>query len=202
MASNRRGRSGQAMTEFAIALLAIILLIVAAVEFLPIFLENIGLLKEVREEAGIHSISSETGTATADRQAEFSFEVPGVLPGDDFTSGFFAEKMRMPAANLACGESVRLPAIAGLQETLRYENRMGTAEFLSGTIALPPDQALARARGALSGAGWEVLPVEADDTLIFSLGDRAVAAAHAGYAADGSGLTCLTIVARTMGGEL
>ena len=52
MASDvRRNRAGQAMTEFVIAILAIVLIIAASVEYLPIFLENIGLLKEVREEA-------------------------------------------------------------------------------------------------------------------------------------------------------
>ena len=41
MASDRRQRSGQAMTEFVIAILAMILIILAMVEFLPVFLENI-----------------------------------------------------------------------------------------------------------------------------------------------------------------
>lgn len=205
MASDRRSRAGQAMTEFAVALLAIILIIVATVEFLPIFLENIGLLKEVREEAGMRSLSAEEGTATADRRSEFSFEIPSVLPNDDFTSGSFAEKLRLPAANLACGETVRIPNIAGLQlqdSMPPYGNRNGTSAFLSGLIALPPEQALARVRGAFSGAGWTVQMIEAHDAVVFTMGDRAVAAAHAGYAIDGSGLTCLTIVARTAGGEM
>ena len=75
-------RSGQAMTEFAIALLAIILIFMATVEFVPVFLENMGLLKEAREEAGLKSISAESGMVSADRQKEFSFDVPGVF-GDD-----------------------------------------------------------------------------------------------------------------------
>lgn len=198
----RTRRSGQAMTEFVIVLLALILIAVALVEFLPIFLKNIRLLKEVREETGLRSLASESGMATADRKDEFSFEVPGILPGDKFTSGHFSEKLSLPAINLACGEAVRIPNIAGLQETLRYENRNGTSAFRSGLITLPPEQALARARGAFTGAGWMVHPIEADDALIFSIGDRAVAAVHAGYAADGSGLTTLTVVARTAGAEL
>ena len=196
----RHRRSGQAMTEFAIVLLALILIIVALVEFLPIFLENFGLLKEVREEAGRQSLSAESGTATADRKDEFSFEVPGIWSDDRFTSGHFVEKLRLPAANLADGEPVHIPNIAGLQKPfLRYENRNGTSAFVSGLIALPPEQALARARGAFTGAGWMAHSIEADDASVFSLGDRAVAAVHAGLAADGSGLTCLTIVARTAG---
>ena len=202
MASDRRSRSGQAFTEFAIALLAIILLIVATVEFLPVFLDNLGLLKEVREEAGMRSLASESGTPSADRRSEFSFDIPGILPDDSATSGFFAEKLRIAAANLPSGEYVRIPNIAGLQETLRYSNRAGTAEFASGLMALPPEQALSRARGAFTGAGWEAQPIEAYDALIFSLGDSAVAAVHAGYAADGSGLTCLTVVVRSAGGEM
>ena len=196
---HRRRRSGQAMTEFAIVLLSLILITLALVEFLPIFLENLGLLKEVREESGRQSLASESGMATADRQDEFSFEVPGVWPDDKYTSGHFAEKLRIPAANLADGELVRIPNIAGLQEPVQYENRNGTSAFVSGLIALPPEQALARARGAFMGAGWTAYPIEADDAAIFSLNDRAAAAVHAGYAADGSGLTCLTIVARTAG---
>lgn len=187
------------MTEFAIVLLSLILITLALVEFLPIFLENFGLLKEVREESGRQSLASESGMATADRQDEFSFEVPGVWPDDKYTSGHFAEKLRLPAANLADGELVRIPNIAGLQEPVQYENRNGTSAFVSGLIALPPEQALARARGAFMGAGWTAYPIEADDAAIFSLNDRAAAAVHAGYAADGSGLTCLTIVARTAG---
>ena len=202
MASDRRNRAGQAMTEFVIALLAIVLISVATIEFLPIFLENIGLLKEVREEAGLRSLAAETGTATADRQTEFAFDIPGILPEDQSTSGYFAEKLRLPAANLANSEPVRLPDIAGLQETLHYENRRDTSAFRSGLVALPPEQALARARGAFTGAGWIAHPIEADDALVFSIDDRAVAAVHAGYAIDGSGITCLTIVARTAGGDL
>ena len=198
----RRRRSGQAMTEFVIALLALILIIVAMVEFLPVFLENIGLLKEVREEAGIRSLASESGTASADRKDEFSFEVPGVLPGDEFTSGHFTEKLRIPAANLPCNEPVRLPNIAGITEAMHYENRAGTSEFLSGLVALTPEQALARAKGAFVGAGWTLQPIEADDALVFTWEDRAAAAVHAGYAIDGSGLTCLTVIARTAGGAL
>ena len=73
MASDRQQRSGQAMTEFVIAILAMILIILALVEFLPVFLENIGLLKEVREEAGTAAIASDAGTPTADRQDEFRY---------------------------------------------------------------------------------------------------------------------------------
>ena len=59
------------MTEFVIAILAMILITLAMVEFLPIFLENVGLLKEVREEAGTAAIASAAGTSAADRQDEF-----------------------------------------------------------------------------------------------------------------------------------
>ena len=191
------------MTEFVIAILSIVLLIVATVEFLPIFLDNIGLLKEVREEAGIGSLKSESGTSTADRKDEFSFEIPGVLPGDDFTSGSFAEKLYFPAANLACGEPVRIPNIAGVAETLHYENRSGTSEFLAGTTEADPTTALLSAKGAFIGAGWIVHPIEAHDALVFSSSDnRAVAAVHAGSATDGSGLTTVTVIARPAGGEL
>ena len=196
-------RSGQAATEFVIVLLALILIIVALVELLPVFLENFGLLKEVREEAGRQSLASESGMATADRKDEFSFEIPSVFPDDRFTSGHFAEKLNFPAGNLACNETVRLPIIAGLQIELHYENRNGTSAFTSGLIALPPEQALARARGALTGAGWIAHPIVAQDAFVFSSSDeRAVAAVHAGYAADGSGLTTLTVVARAVGSEL
>lgn len=201
----RRGsrQSGQAMTEFVIAILAIVLLIVATVEFLPIFLDNVGLLKEVREEAGIGSLKSESGTAAADRKDEFSFEIPGVLPGDDFTSGSFAEKLYFPAANLACGEPVRIPNIAGVAETLHYKNSSGTSEFLAGTTEATPESALLMAKGAFTGAGWIAHPIEAHDALVFSTSDnRAVAAIHAGYAADGSGRTAVTVIARTAGEEL
>ena len=201
--SRQNHRSGQAMTEFVIVLLALILIIVALVELLPVFLENFGLLKEVREESGRRSLASESGMATADRKDEFSFEAPGILPGDRFTSGHFAEKLSLPAVNLACNGPVRIPNIAGLQETLHYENRDGASSFSSGLIALPPEQALARARGALTGAGWISHPIEAQDALVFSSSDeRAVAAVHAGYAADGSGLTTLTVVVRAIGAEL
>ena len=63
-----RKRAGQAMMEFTIAILAIILILVAAVEFVPIFLSNLELLKEVREEAGLKAITAESGVASADRQ--------------------------------------------------------------------------------------------------------------------------------------
>lgn len=198
-------RAGQAMTEFIVAILAVILIIVAAVEFVPVFLDNLGLLKEVREEAGLKAVAAESGTAFADRQDEFTFDVPGVFGDDKATGGSFTEKAYMPAANLAMGSAVRIPVIAGMAETLRYSNRDGTSEFVSGLLAMDRGQALARARGALAGAGWVPNEIAADDAIVFTLGDHiaphAVAAVHAGYAADGFS-TCLTVIARTVGGSL
>ena len=206
MAYNTNGRrAGQAMTEFVIAILAIILIIVAAVEFVPIFLDNLGLLKETREEAGIKSMSADSGTVFADRKDEFSFDVPGVSGDDKPTSGSFAEKVYMPAANLAAGTGIYIPNIAGMTETLRYSNSDGTSEFVSGLLTMDRDQALARAKGALSGAGWIPNEIASDDAIVFTLGDpvapNAVAAVHVGYADDGFS-TCLTVIARTVGGSL
>ena len=197
-----RHRSGQAMTEFIVAILAIVLLIVAAVEFVPIFLDSFGLMKEVREESGRQSLASDSGIASADRKSEFSFEVPSVMPGYGGASGYFSEKMALPAANLPVSEPVRIPNLAGVTETLHYENDNGTSEFLSGFTALPPEQALSLAKGAFVGAGWTAHPIEAHDAIVFSLNDRAVAAVHAGYANDGDGFTTITVIARTAGGEM
>lgn len=199
-----RKRAGQAMTEFVIAILAIIMILVAAVEFLPIFLNNIGLLKDVREEAGLKAISADSGVASADRQDDFSFDVPGVID-DRAATGSFSEKVHMPAANLPAAVPVFIPNIAGLAETLRYTNRAGTSEFVSGLLSISRDQALARARGAFAGAGWLPSEIAADDALVFTLGDptapSAIAAVHVGYADDGVSV-CLTAVARTAGGSL
>ena len=204
MASNgRKARSGQAMAEFIIAIIAIVLLIAATVEFLPVFLENIGLLKEVREEAGTRAMSAETGVITSDRQDEFGFDIPGIFSDDKCTSGHFSEKVYMPAANMPVGGVVYVPVIAGMTETLRYSNRDGTSEFVSGLLVMDREQALARAKGALAGAGWVAHEIQADDAILFYQGDRiapsAVAAVHAGYADDGVSV-CITIIARTAGG--
>ena len=205
MASDAR-RSGQAMTEFVIAILAMILIILAMVEFLPIFLENIGLLKEVREEVGIASIAAEAGVANANRQDEFAADIPDFLIDSDATSGHYAEKLRLPAANLACWEGINLPNIAGVTETLRYSNRAGTSAFLSAIASLPPDQALARAEGALMGAGWNLQEIRSDDARIFTRGDAAapsaVAAVHARSTIEEDGQTVLTIIARSAGSTL
>jgi predicted transcriptional regulator len=203
MASDaRRSRAGQATAEFVVAILAIVLLVAATVEFLPVFLDNIGLLKEVREEAGTRAVSAESGISAADRKDEFGFEIPGILEGDGMTSGAFSERVHMPAANLAPGETVRIPGIAGMVETLRYANRDGTSEFLSGLLAMDKDQALARVKGAMAGAGWTAHEIQADDAIVFSVGDpaapSAVAAAHAGYSDDGVS-ACITVIARTAG---
>ena len=206
MASDRRRRSGQAMSEFVIAILAMILIILAMVEFLPVFLGNIGLLKEVREEAGTAAIASDAGISAADRQDEFKTDIPAFLIDSDTTSGHYSEKLRLPAANLADGEFVRIPNIAGVTETLRYTNRDGTSEFLSALCSLPPNQALARAEGALSGAGWLLQEIRADDARIFTMGDAAapsaVAAIHARSTLEEDGQTVLTIIARSAGAEL
>ena len=197
-------RAGQAMTEFVVAILAIILIIVAAIEFVPIFLENLGLLKEVREEAGTRAMSAESGIVAADRQDEFAFDVPGVPGGGGTAGGTFSEKVYMPAANLAAYSAVRIPDIAGMEETLRCSNTDGTSEFVSGLMSVDRDQALARAKGALAGAGWMPNEIAADDAIVFTLGDPiapyAVAAVHAGYADDGVS-ACLTVIARTVGGS-
>jgi hypothetical protein len=192
------------MTEFVIAILAIVLIIVATVEYLPVFLENFGLLKEVREEAGTRAISAQSGTVSADRRDEFSFDIPGIFEGDGFTSGSFSEKMYMPAANLSAFESVRIPQIAGMTEKLRYSNRNGSCEFLSGLLVMDRHQALSRVKGALTGAGWFAHEIQSDDAIVFSQGDpiapSAVAAAHVGYAEDGISI-CVTVIARTSGAQ-
>jgi hypothetical protein len=194
------------MTEFVIAILAMILVVLALVEFLPIFLENFGLLKEVREEAGVASISAEAGATEANRQDEFAADIPEMLLDSDATSGHYSEKMRMPAANLASWEQVRIPNVANAAETLRYANRAGTAEFVSAIVAGTPQDALARAEAALTGAGWTLQEIRADDARIFTVGDAAapsaVAAAHAQYTIEGDGQAVLTIVARSAGSSL
>ncbi len=194
------------MTEFVIAILAMILVVLALVEFLPIFLENFGLLKEVREEAGVASISAEAGATEANRQDEFAADIPEMLLDSDATSGHYSEKMRMPAANLASWEQVRIPNVANAAETLRYANRAGTAEFVSARVAGTPQDALARAEAALTGAGWTLQEIRADDARIFTVGDAAapsaVAAAHAQYTIEGDGQAVLTIVARSAGSSL
>ena len=199
-------RKGQAMAEFIVAILAMVLIVLAMVEFVPIFLENLGLLKEVREEAGTASLRAEAGTSAADRQDEFAADIPEFLMDQGDTSGHYSEKLRMPAANLACWEQVRIPSVANAMETLRYENRAGTAAFLSATVAGSPEQALARAESALVGAGWSLQEIRADDARIFTMGDAsapsAVAAAHAQYTVEGDGTSVLTIVARSSGSSL
>lgn len=204
MVSNgRKMRSGQALAEFVIAIIAIVLLIAATVEFLPMFLENIGLLKEIREEAGTHAISAESGIVAAARQEEFGFEIPGIFSGDKLTAGHFSEKVHMPAGNMSMGEVVYIPVIAGMTETLRYSNRDKTSEFLSGLVMMDRHQAFARAKGALAGAGWIAHEIQADDAAVFYRGDpiapSAVAAVHAGDADDGMS-ACITVIARTVGG--
>lgn len=197
-----RSRTGQAMTEFVIAILAIVLIIAATVEFIPVFLDNAALLKEVREEAGIRAVSSESGTLHADRRDEFSFDIPGILDDDEFTSGNFAEKTYMPAANLSVWEQVEIPPIPGMTETLRYSNRDGTSWFLSGLLTMDRYQALARVKGVFTVAGWTAHEIQADDAIVFSRGDpiapSAVAAAHADYAEDGIS-ACVTVIARSAG---
>lgn len=199
----RKTRSGQAMAEFVIAIIAIVIIIAATVEFLPVFLENIGLLKEVREEAGTRALSAETGVVTADRRDEFGFDIPGIFSDDRYTSGSFSEKVYMPALNMSAGEFVQIPVIAGMTETLRYSNRDRTSEFVSGLLAMDREQALARAKGTLAGAGWVAHEIQSDDAVVFYRGDRiapsAVAAVHVGYADDGVSTT-VTIIARTAGG--
>ena len=108
MASDpRRPRSGQAMAEFVVAIVAIVIVIATTVEFLPVFLENIGLLKEVREEAGTRAVSAESGVVSADRKDEFGFDILGIFHDDEYTSGHFSEKVHMPAANMPAGAQVR-----------------------------------------------------------------------------------------------
>lgn len=196
-------RSGQAMAEFVIAIIAIVIIVAATVEFLPVFLENIGLLKGVREEAGTRAVSAETGVVKADRKDEFGFEIPGIFDDDRHTSGSFSEKVYMPALNMPAGEFVQIPVIAGMTETLRYSNRDRTSEFVSGLLAMDRGQALARAKGTLAGAGWIAHEIQADDAIVFYRGDPvapfAVAAVHADYADDGVS-ACITIIARTAGG--
>ena len=200
---DRRCRAGQAMAEFVIAIISIVIIIAATVEFLPVFLENIGILKEVREEAGTRALSSGAGVVSADRRDEFGFDIPGVFEDDRFTSGQFSEMVYMPAANMPVGEFVRIPPITGMAETLRYSNRNGTSEFVSGLLAMDRGQALLHAKGVLSGAGWTAHEIQSSDALILFMGDPvapfAVAAIHAGYADDGVS-ACLTIIARTAGG--
>ena len=72
--ASRGSRSGQAMAEFAIAVLSIVLVVMALVELVPVLRDNIDLLKDVREEAGRDALSRESGTASADRRDGFEGE--------------------------------------------------------------------------------------------------------------------------------
>ena len=148
----------------------------------------------------------DAGTSAADRQDEFRTDIPEFLIDSDNTSGNYSEKLRLPAANLADGEFVRIPNIAGVTETLRYTNRDGTSEFLSALCPSPPNQALAKAEGALSGAGWTLQEIRADDARIFTMGDAAapsaVAAVHARSTLEEDGQTVLTVIARSAGSNL
>ena len=199
-------RSGQAMAEFIVALLAMILVVLALVEFLPVFLKNFGLLKGVREEAGIASLSSEAGVPSADRSDEFEVGIPEMLMDRDTTRGRYSEKLHLPAANLSSWEQVLIPAISGTTETMRYANRSGTSEFLSALADLSPDQALARAAATLAGAGWHLQEIRSSDARILTKGDAAapsaVAAIHAQNSIDGDGRTVITVVARSAGAGL
>ena len=202
-------RAGQAMSEFMVAVLALILLIVAMVEFVPVFLDNIGLLKEVREEAGAKSISADTGMALSDRKDEFGFDVPGIFPDDSYTSGSFAEKIRLPAANLSATEFASIGKPPNFEETMRCPKDSSQPRFLAGYSSLNPSAAARSAMG-----GWLLSDVIYEDSennecaCLFYQGDRnapsAVAAAHAGYVFDENGnqRTFLTIVARPAGGEM
>ncbi|MBO5940490.1 MAG: hypothetical protein J6R18_04780 [Kiritimatiellae bacterium] len=203
MAFNPRiSRSGQAMTEFVVAILAIVLIIGATVEFLPVILDNIGLLKNVREEAGTRAISAESGIISADRSSEFALNLPVLLGKGESFEGKFTEKVHVPAGNLSLFQNVRIPVIAGMAETVRYSNRDGTSEFVSGLLAMNTEQALARVKGALTGAGWTAHEIQAYDAVVFSSGDpespSAVAAAGVCLAEDNIS-SCVTIIARTAG---
>ena len=96
---------------------------------------------------------------------------PEFLINKDATSGHFKEGLRMPAANLACWEQVRIPAIASITETLRYSNRAGTSEFLSAISSQSPEQTLSLATAALTGAGWTLHEMRTYDARIFTKGD-------------------------------
>ena len=193
--SARRGsRSGQAMAEFAIAILSIVLVVMALVELVPVLRDNIDLLKDVRE-----------GTASADRREEFEVEIP--LPGSqrggesELTfSGDLTERLHMPAANLASTGYFAPPNITGLQNPLISQSRNGVV--LSGLIYASPEEAVSRARNAL---GAMPLPIATRDAFIVTLdGGQAVAAACATEVVDENGIPCtsLTVVIRSAGGEM
>ena len=207
MAYSRPSRSGQAMTELIVAMLAITLVILALTEFVPVFLDNLALQKEVREEAGLAALKADAEFVSADRNSEFELDIPGDWIAADGTSGAFSEKACLPAANLACHEQVRIPNIAGITEELRYSNRAGTSEFLSATAAGTMDQVLARARAAFAGAGWSASEIGADDTVFFVQSDLKTAAAHVKEETPAGGQAAarqirLTVIARSAGGKL
>jgi hypothetical protein len=178
MAYKLHPRSGQAMAELIVAMLAITLIVLALTEFVPVFVDNINLQREVREEAGMAALKSDVGVSSADRSSEFELDIPGEWIDSAGTSGAFAEKMYMPAANLACNEQVHIPNIAGVTEEIRYANRGGTSAFLSATASGSMEQVLARARTAFVGAGWTVSAIGTRDTVFFVQEDLKTAAAH------------------------
>lgn len=199
-------RSGQAMAEFAIIAFSIAIAVAATVEFLPLFLDNVSLLKEVREEAGAAAVTSGAGVLRSDRRDEFSIDIPGI--DSRLTSGHLAEKILMPAANLAAGSQVSVPAMpfAAKPRPVVFRNTNGTSAFSSGIVKRDPGDALALAIGAMTAAGWTQHKIGTDDAALFYTGDErapdAVAAVHSGFASDGSGFACVTIIARTAGAPI
>jgi hypothetical protein len=204
MACKLHSRAGQAMTELIVAILAITLVILALTEFVPVFFDNVDLQKEIREEAGLAALKSETGIIESNRKSEFELDIPGEWIDPDSTSGEFSEKQYMPAANLACYEPVRIPNISGVVEELRFANDSGTMEFISGTSVGSTGSVLSKVCGAFVGSGWVDCGIGAADTALFSKSELTVAAVHVKEESSADGLpnVRLTVIVRSAGGSI
>lgn len=203
MACDRARRSGQALTELIVAMLALTLVVLALTEFVPVFMENLALQKEVREEAGLSAIRSEAAEVFADRRSEFALDIPGDWIDSDGTSGTFSEKQYMPAANLSCVEPVTIPPIGGIEEEIHYRNDAGTSEFMSAVAGGTAASVLAKVRVAF--AGWTDCGINAPDALLFTgSSGKTVAAAHVmeETSPDGVASVRLTVIVRTAGGKI
>ena len=184
-------RSGQAIVEFVMVIIAIMLLVAAATELLPLFIESVQQQNSAHKEAGKTALQSDEGTVVGHPEAyKATLSLPLLLDDAEIN---ISTKVKFPAANLfARDELYPIPDNFG-GATLVNNSQKGKSKFMAWFVSAKPEVLKSAASSLLPDGGWTPchdLAYENDNTheyvYIYTKGDLAsptfVAAIYVGPA--------------------
>ena len=130
-------RSGQALVEFVMVVIAIMLLVAAAAELLPLFIESIQQQSSAHKEAGKTALQSDEGTAVGSPETyKATLSLPLLLDDAEIN---LSTKVKFPSANLYTRDWIPpLPNSIG-GTTFENDSPDGKSRFRAWIVPAKPE---------------------------------------------------------------